>query len=538
MRGVSPRESGVRCYSPAVLRRRRTSSPTFRRLIVVLTVFGAIVVLDLALFGWLTFHSLSQREIEQVLLETRQEAEGIASRIEGRALDEGTDLYTVIAVERDTRTYIDDVARELGVVRSIRILDADGTLVYEANSDVRQPVGDEPLLDLDQPQELPEDWRTQESRTESRYQVEQPIGDFGILRIGIDEEDLQARIAELRGDLIGQASVIGAVTTLLLIAAIALMWALLRRSHRLEQQAAEAERMAYIGTLASGLAHEIRNPLNSVSLNMQMLEEEMCETGGVEAASSGRRLLGITRSEIARLERLVTDFLSYARPRQLEVEEVEAAELLDQVRELLAGEARSRGVSLEVEERSGGATVRVDPGQIRQLILNLTQNALTAVEGRGAPRVVLGCQLRDAWEAGSAGVELSVRDNGRGMSEEELGQIFEVFYSTRKGGTGLGLAIVDRIVRRHEGTLEVESEPDAGTTIRVVLPRPAVPIQEGLAIQARDRADGAEGRGERAAGHSPVSSSSSVGERNSSRSSLPQTSQRASVISPSFHSKT
>lgn len=509
-------------------------------------MFGAIVVLDLALFGWLTFHSLSQREIEQVLLETRQEAEGIASRIEGRALDEGTDLYTVIAVERDTRTYIDDIAKQLGVVRSIRILDADGTLVYEANSDVQKSLGDEPLLDLDQPQEVPESWHTDESRSESEYQVEQPIGDFGILRIGIDEEDLQARIAELRSELIGQASVIGAVTTVLLIAAIALMWGLLRRSHRLEQQAAEAERMAYIGTLASGLAHEIRNPLNSVSLNMQMLEEEMCEPVGEGAVPSGRRLLSITRAEIARLERLVTDFLSYARPRQLEVEEVEAAELLEQARELLAGEARSRGVVLEVEERSGGATVRVDPGQIRQLILNLAQNALTAVEGAVAPRVVLGCELRDAWEAGSAGVELSVRDNGSGMSPEELERIFEVFYSTRKGGTGLGLAIVDRIVRRHEGAVEVESEQGVGTTVRVVLPRPVVPLQDGFPVQPQAEApagDDAEAGAEaprrvKAADQSPVSSSSSAGAMNSSRSSLPQTSHRASLITPSFHSKT
>lgn len=508
-------------------------------------MFAAIVVLDLALFGWLTFHSLSQREIEQVLLETRHEAEGIASRIEGRALNEGADLYTVIAVEHDTRTYIDDVAKQLGVVRSIRILDADGTLVYEAHSDVKRSLGDEPLPDLDQPQEVPENWHVDETRSESEYQVEQPIGDFGILRIGIDEEDLQARIADLRGELIGQASAIGAVTAVLLVAAIALMWGLLRRSHRLEQQAAEAERMAYIGTLASGLAHEIRNPLNSVSLNMQMLEEEMGEPGGEGAGRNGRRLLSITRSEIARLERLVTDFLSYARPRRLEMEEVEAAELLEQARELLAGEARSRGVSLEVEERSGGATVRVDPGQIRQLILNLAQNALTAVEGAATPRVVLGCQLRDAWEDGSAGVELSVRDNGSGMSREELERIFDVFYSTRKGGTGLGLAIVDRIVRRHGGTVEVESEPGVGTTVRVVLPRPAVPLRDGFPVRVRSeppteahpRASAEAPRQVQAQGHSPVRSSSSAGAMNSSRSSLPQTSQSASLMTPSFHSK-
>jgi signal transduction histidine kinase len=103
------------------------------------------------------------------------------------------------------------------------------------------------------------------------------------------------------------------------VASFLLVTSLLRRSQRLEEKAAESERMAYIGTLASGLAHEIRNPLNSVNLNMQMLEEELGETGGTP---TGTRLLSITRSEVGRLERLVTDFLSYAKPRTPDLEEL------------------------------------------------------------------------------------------------------------------------------------------------------------------------------------------------------------------------
>jgi len=506
----------------------RTSTPTtFRRLLYALIAFGIIVILDVALFGWLIFRSLSQREIEDVLLETRQEAAQIAERIAGRAAEEGTDLYTVIAVERETRTYIDDVLEQKGVVSSIRVLDKDGALVYEATGQVKKPVGGAGALndggsldgagDLDReiPKEIPGeaggDVRTEETVDTSKYQVEEPIGDFGILRIGISEEDLQARIGELRRELIGQASVIGAVTTALLLAALALIWVLLRRSHRLEEQAAEAERMAYIGTLASGLAHEIRNPLNSLNLNMQMLEEELEPTASANAGpSSGRRLLTITRTEIARLERLVTDFLSYARPRALEVEEVEVEDLLEQVRAILEGEARSRGVALEVGDRTGGTTVRVDLGQMRQLLLNLAQNALSAAAGRPDAQVVLAAEPRDLREGL---VELIVEDNGVGIPAEALERIFDVFYSTRKGGTGLGLAIVDRIARRHDGSVEVESEPGRGTTFRVVLPRAAF-------------------------AQPPLSSSSSAGEMNSSGSSLPQASQSASLTTPSFHSKT
>lgn len=479
-------------------------------------VLGLIVVLDLALFGWLIFRSLSQREIEQVLLETRQEAEDIAERIQGRAESEGGDLYTVIAVERETRTYIDEVLRQRGVVQKISIYDAEGALVYEAIGERTEPVGSEEVLDLDEPREIPGELRREESRKTDQYTVEEPIGDFGILRIGISEKDLQARIGELRGELIGQASVIGGVTAALLSAALALIWVLLRRGQRLEDQAAEAERMAYIGTLASGLAHEIRNPLNSLSLNMQMLEEELCEPEGRGTAPSGRRLLDITRSEVARLERLVTDFLSYARPRALELEDVEVADLLEQVRDLLAGEARSRGTTLNVVDRSGGAVVRVDPAQIRQLLLNLSQNALAAVEGRSVPRVTLGAERVDA---GEGGLELSVRDNGSGIPADELERIFDIFYSTRKGGTGLGLAIVDRIARRHGGTVDVESDPGKGTVFRITLPRGTIVSGES-------------------ADQPPEISSRSAGERNSSTSSLPQVSQRASWRMPSFHSKT
>ena len=464
---------------------RNASKTTARRLIVPLVLLGLIVVLDLVLFGWLIFRSLSQREIEQVLLETRHEAEDIAGRIADRASAEGADLYTVIAVEHDTRTYINSVLRQRGVVSSVKVLDKNGTLVYEATGEVQKPVGGGQVVDLDSPREFPGDIHTDEDTVKnSKYQVEEPIGKFGLLRIGISEEDLQARIVELRHDLIGQTATLGVVTTLLLTGAFLLIWVLMRRSQRLEEQAAEAERMAYIGTLASGLAHEIRNPLNSLNLNMQMLEEEI-DTGGGPAPSGGR-LLGITRREIARLERLVTDFLSYARPRPLELEEIPAAGLLEQVRELLAGEAASRRVALVVEDRGGGAAVQADSGQMRQLLLNLAQNALIAAEevrrgdGGRRPRVVLAAERHGGW------VDLLVEDDGRGIPPEDLDRIFDIFFSTRKGGTGLGLAIVDRIARNHGGTVEVTSEVGVGTTVRVSLPAAGEEARGGEAQEGEE----------------------------------------------------
>ncbi|HSU84530.1 MAG TPA: histidine kinase dimerization/phospho-acceptor domain-containing protein, partial [Thermoanaerobaculia bacterium] len=368
------------------------SSPS-RKLLIASLVFGLFVLCDLTLFGWLIFRSLSQREIERVLLETRSEAEKLAQQIARRAERE-KDLYTAVAVERETQTYIDQVLSQRELVRRVDIRDKNGVLVYEGRSQARMQVRGEgaappiapPILSSPELQQhlAPEPRVEKKTReTESSFEVpdiQVPIGTYGQLEIGISAVELSRRIEVLRADLIRQTALIGVVSMLLLVSAYAAVWMILRRSQRLEVQAAQAERLAYLGTLASGLAHEIRNPLNSLNLNMQMLEEEIDEHG---SAPTGKRLLSITRSELSRLERLVSDFLAYAKPRPLEMEEVPAVRPLERVREVLAGEIQKRQVQIEIEDRSGGAWIRVDPGQIGQLLLNLAQNAFNAAEEAG-----------------------------------------------------------------------------------------------------------------------------------------------------------
>jgi signal transduction histidine kinase len=208
-----------------------------------------------------------------------------------------------------------------------------------------------------------------------------------------------------------------------------------------------------------------------LNLNMQMLEEELDENGG--GLPTGKRLLSITRSEISRLERLATDFLAYAKPRPLDLEEVPAVRLLERVPQVFAGEIQKRRAQVTVEDRSGGARVRVDPAQIGQLLLNLAQNALAAVEETGrTPVVKLAARRHGPW------VLLDVEDNGTGIPPAEQPKIFDLFYSTRKGGTGLGLSIVDRIARAHGGRMVVESTPGEGTVMTLELPA-VDPIEAG-----------------------------------------------------------
>lgn len=426
----------------------------------MITIFGVVVLFDLVLFGWLIFRSLSEREIKRALFETTKEAQAIATAIENRSISTGDDLFTVVSTERRIREAIDSV-REIGFVREVKIFDRRGILVFNNYTEQRTaPKGgalaEQSTWSLDNPE------IRSPVEPGDEHAVEVPIGQLGSIYVGLSNEGLNENIAELRSSLVSQATTIGLITAALLFGGAVLIGFLLRRSRRLEAEKAESERMAYIGTLASGLAHEIRNPLNSLNLNVQMLEEDLREKGEHD---QNRKLLGITRSELKRLDRLVTDFLSYARPRPLDRVEVRAVDLLMSAGEQLVGEANNQRAALEVEDRSGGATVQVDAGQMRQLLLNLIQNAFAAVEGSGRQaRVVLAVERR------GTNVDLLVTDNGVGIAPAEQERIFDIFYSTKKGGTGLGLAIVQRIAQTHGGTVMIESTPGTGTTVRVSLP--------------------------------------------------------------------
>jgi signal transduction histidine kinase len=176
-------------------------------------------------------------------------------------------------------------------------------------------------------------------------------------------------------------------------------------------------------------------------------------------------LLNITRSEIGRLEHLVTEFLAYARPRSPKFELVPAVQLLRHLETVLHGQARRRDADIRVEDPSRGAFVSVDVQQINQLLLNLANNALNATEGLDRAPVIT---LRS--RASSGQVALEVEDNGVGIPAGELNKVFDVFYSTQKGGTGLGLPIARRIAQAHDGDLEVTSTPGSGTCLRLWLP--------------------------------------------------------------------
>jgi signal transduction histidine kinase len=229
-----------------------------------------------------------------------------------------------------------------------------------------------------------------------------------------------------------------------------------------QSRVAQGEKMAALGTFASGLAHEVRNPLNSISLQLSRLDRKT-RSLGVAQADEITSLTRIIREEVERLDALVEDFLLFARPNRPDHYETSLPNLVEEVVRFLAAEAGARGVSLETG-RVGEPLppLRLDAGRVKQVLLNLLRNAIEAMPKGGLVQVE--CGLVD----GRA--RLSVHDTGPGLP---LGlDIFQLFVTTKPQGTGLGLAIAQQIVLEHGGELTAENRPGEGASFTVVLPLP------------------------------------------------------------------
>ncbi|HET6438742.1 MAG TPA: ATP-binding protein [Anaeromyxobacter sp.] len=241
---------------------------------------------------------------------------------------------------------------------------------------------------------------------------------------------------------------------------------LVAEKRELARRAQIAEKLAAVGTMTAGLSHEIRNPLNSASLQLQVLARRVSRLPQGEQTPL-LEPLRLVQDEIRRLDRILEDFLEFARPRELVHRPVDISAALDKVLDLLAGEFEQRGVRLE-RRLDRSARAWGDEERIRQVLLNLGLNALQAV-GEGG-RVCVTCSAPLAVGAEPARVELTVDDDGPGIPPELRERVFEPFFTTRPQGTGLGLSIVHAIVVQHGGTIEALEGPLGGARLAVRLP--------------------------------------------------------------------
>lgn len=234
-------------------------------------------------------------------------------------------------------------------------------------------------------------------------------------------------------------------------------------------------RMAYLGALAGGLAHEIRNPLSTMKVTLELLRADL-EKGGPQEISRSRRRVDALERAVVRLEQIVEDFLRFARGFDLDAVPGDVNRLVSEVVEFFEPEASRKGITVRTALTPGLEPVPMDRKYLHQALLNLLVNARQALEQQGGGEIIV--TTRDL----GGQVEVRVTDTGPGIPEEVRPRIFEAFFSTKKGGTGLGLPTARRIVEEHGGTLDFETESGKGTSFRLLLPKArSLPGPQGAA---------------------------------------------------------
>lgn len=240
---------------------------------------------------------------------------------------------------------------------------------------------------------------------------------------------------------------------------------------RLEVQLRRSDKLAALGTLSAGVAHEVKNPLHALGLNLHLLQAEIVP--GPPDGNAVRAYLDVLRSELQRLDRIVENFLRFAKPSVPEVKPVDVATLVERVLGLVAFEAADDGVGIETHLDPELSSIPGDEGQLSQVFLNVIINALQAMPAGGS--LVVTTRRDGDW------AEVAVKDTGPGIAEAVLPHVFDPYFTTRPSGVGLGLAIAHRIVQGHQGSLDVESRVGSGTTMIIRLPfgGPVTQSEEG-----------------------------------------------------------
>ena len=286
----------------------------------------------------------------------------------------------------------------------------------------------------------------------------------GIVRIGLDRSFMDKSIAENRQNIF-------MFMFFIVIIALLSMWLLYHDQNRhlagiveIERQLEKAERLSALGQLAAGVAHEIRNPLNAISMATQRLKRDFVPSDP-QKIDDFHNLSGVIRDEIKRLNGIIEEFLTFSKSRRLELCNYSVTEVLQKIVSLIREEASTRGIKIETKWREAPALISMDINKLQQAFLNLIKNAMESITtAEGKIFITVGKERKNY-------IVVSISDTGCGMTAEEIERIFNPEYTTKEKGLGLGIPLACEIIRGHGGDIRVISKKDKGTTFEVVLPR-------------------------------------------------------------------
>jgi len=407
-----------------------------------------------------------------------------------RKINKGQDLILLRKISKGrviaglfTRQDLSQFRQNLGIGRFINDVVTDSAVIYIAIQDLDGIIAGSKMLDSlsainydpflrDAYLEQKFAHRVREYKSRKIYESVMPFDIldtyYGIIRIGLSYRPLQkVKNAAIRNLFIRLVilTVIGFIVmsyTMSRNTVITLQeekQRIMEEVYDLQKNLREKEKQNAIYQLAAGIAHEIGNPLNALSLNVQRLYRNLSGSEG-----KNKKMLTLIKNEVKRIDRIIKQFLKFSKSMPLEKSKVDMNELINEVLQVYQEKLENNNIAL-IWNPDGEIAVRADEGKIKQTIINLIENAIEAMPDGGR----LNIDLSENESTGE--INLEIGDNGKGIDEETQSKIFNLFFTTRDSGTGIGLSQVYKIIQNHGGDIKVESELGKGTTFKINLPK-------------------------------------------------------------------